>query len=360
MTNTLNAPQIIILGAGLTGLSIGYFLKKKGIPFLILEARNRAGGRVFTKYLHENNASLEMGATWFSKKHQFLTQLLDELGLGFFPQYTDGFGIFETSSFAPLQRFEMPSSNDPEASMRIRGGSGSLINALSTLLSEHILYGRTVESIVFEEKTVEIKAASGGNFKAGKVVSTLPPRLFTQTIRTEPQLPADVLAIAASTHTWMGESIKFSVEYEKPFWRERQFSGAAFSQSSISSEMHDHCGEDGRFFALKGFLNSSAATLSPTIRQDLVFKQLEKFYGKEALRFSDYHELVWSEERFTYSPYDGFVQAHQNNGHAVFRRWFLDGRLRLAGAETASVFPGYMDGAIGSAMEVLKELEETM
>ena len=42
--------MIIIVGAGLSGLLTGYLLKKEGIPFKILEARNRIGGRINTVY----------------------------------------------------------------------------------------------------------------------------------------------------------------------------------------------------------------------------------------------------------------------------------------------------------------------
>jgi len=46
--------QIIILGAGLSGLTIAYLLKKKGYGVCVLEARDRLGGRIYTK-LSANN-----------------------------------------------------------------------------------------------------------------------------------------------------------------------------------------------------------------------------------------------------------------------------------------------------------------
>jgi cation diffusion facilitator CzcD-associated flavoprotein CzcO len=38
---------IIIIGAGLAGLAAANHLRDRGIPSIILEARNRAGGRVW-------------------------------------------------------------------------------------------------------------------------------------------------------------------------------------------------------------------------------------------------------------------------------------------------------------------------
>jgi monoamine oxidase len=44
--------------------------------------------------------------------------------------------------------------------------------------------------------------------------------------------------LARKTHTWMGDSIKFAVEYASPFWRENNYSGTLFSQASIIQEMY--------------------------------------------------------------------------------------------------------------------------
>ena len=48
---------IIIIGSGISGLTIASRIKDSN--FLILEARNRIGGRVFT-----NEKNMDMGAAW--------------------------------------------------------------------------------------------------------------------------------------------------------------------------------------------------------------------------------------------------------------------------------------------------------
>ena len=40
--------KVIIVGAGISGLTAGYLLKKAGHKVIILEASNRAGGRIQT------------------------------------------------------------------------------------------------------------------------------------------------------------------------------------------------------------------------------------------------------------------------------------------------------------------------
>ena len=68
--------MITIIGAGLSGLLIGYRLKGLGIPFQILEARDRIGGRIYT-VVNGSTAPVEMGATWIMDQHEHIQQLLD-------------------------------------------------------------------------------------------------------------------------------------------------------------------------------------------------------------------------------------------------------------------------------------------
>ena len=347
--------KIIIIGAGLSGLALAYFLKKEGIETFLLEARPRPGGRINTT-TGNNGTPLEMGATSFGMKHRHLVGLLRELGLEFFPQYTEGIGVFETFSFEPPQQFSIPPAESP--SYRIRGGTSSLIRRLLEDLDEkNIHYGTPVTSIVFEKNNFLLTDKNGYTWASDLVVSTLPPKLLADTVNIRPVLPAEVRQLCTNTHTWMGESIKFAVEYATPFWRQKGFAGAAFSQSSIANEIHDHTNFEENAFALKGFLVGGAARLTPAERQQALIAQLIKFFGPEAAHFVSYHESVWAHEPFTSTPPDGtWLRPHQNSGHPLFRQAFFDGRFFIAGSETASDFGGYMDGAVQSAVEVFREI----
>jgi len=112
-----------IIGAGLSGLLTGYLLKKKGVPFKLLEARTRVGGRINTLY-ETNQAPLEMGATWFTQQHRHVLGLLEELGIEYFEQRMDTTVFYETSTDAPVQVVQIPSQ---APSFRISGGTSSLI-----------------------------------------------------------------------------------------------------------------------------------------------------------------------------------------------------------------------------------------
>ncbi|MCS7076065.1 MAG: FAD-dependent oxidoreductase [Bacteroidia bacterium] len=72
--------KVLILGAGLSGLSAAYLLTRSGYTVTLLEARSRAGGRVFT-YSIQDNLTVELGAEWVGASHERILALCKELGL---------------------------------------------------------------------------------------------------------------------------------------------------------------------------------------------------------------------------------------------------------------------------------------
>src|SRR5688572_12027450 len=75
-------PFTIILGSGMAGLSAANKLKEAGYDYVILEARKRTGGRVFT-YTANNwdGLTIELGAEWIGKSHTELQKLNNTNGI---------------------------------------------------------------------------------------------------------------------------------------------------------------------------------------------------------------------------------------------------------------------------------------
>ncbi|MCO5723920.1 flavin monoamine oxidase family protein [Robiginitalea marina] len=347
--------DVLIIGGGLTGLTLQHLLRNLPLKVVLVEGRKRLGGRILT-HREPGGAPIEMGATWLGSQHTRLGSLLEGLGLETFPQKLGEKAFYEWISTSPPQLVDLPPNNAP--SYRIRGGTDSLIAALAAALDPATRFlGERVETIRSLPAGLRV-TGTGRTLEAQMVVSTLPPYLFLQTIQVFPKLPADLAGVMEKTHTWMGESIKFGLSCPAPFWDEPTSSGTVFSNVGPVSEMYDHSRYEGDAFALKGFLDGSYASLGYGERKAMVLKQLKKYYGARTDDFTAYFETVWAREPLTYAPYSTAVLPHQNNGHPLFREPCLGGRLVLAGSETAPEFPGYMEGAVASAGSAFNRVRE--
>ncbi|RDV10370.1 FAD-dependent oxidoreductase [Pontibacter diazotrophicus] len=340
--------EVIIVGAGLSGLAAAYYLKKNGTGALVLEARERWGGRIETVKAAGNNTPVEMGATWFAEKHTHLMRLLKELELPFYKQYQQGVGVFETDAAQEAQWFHIPDAEEP--SYRVAGGTSKLIDILAQHVGhDRIILGSPIVSVSEQKDHLEITTSKGEKHACRYLILTIPPFLIlSQKITFDPALPGELVNVMGSTHTWMGESIKFAVEYESPFWRQEGYSGTIFSHAGIAVEMYDHSDFEETRFALKGFLSADASVLSKEERKLKVVEQLTRLLGERATDFLSYTERVWKEEIYTFSDYQKYIMPHQHNGHPLYSSTLMNGRLYLAGTETSPAFGGYMDGAVYS------------
>lgn len=69
----------VVVGAGLAGLAAATTLAQGGRDVVVLEARDRVGGRVET--IVEQDAALEMGGQWISPSHEQVLGLVEQYGL---------------------------------------------------------------------------------------------------------------------------------------------------------------------------------------------------------------------------------------------------------------------------------------
>lgn len=348
--------KILVVGAGLSGLTLAWRLRKKGYDVTILEADAKAGGRIQTIQLN-GKTPVEMGATWFGEKHVNLLSLLGELGIGKFQQYGSGIALFESMSFVPAQHFDIPPAEEP--TYRVQGGSSTIIHTLLEKTGKEHLHLNTAINKV-EERGDHILVTDNHHreWQADSVVLTIPPRLLINSVAFTPELPRQLSVIMQSTHTWMSESVKFALSFESPFWRNKGYSGTVYSQAGPVVEMYDHCNAEEDAFALKGFLSGSVQHLDETERKQQVMAQLTKLFGDNTPVDGIYTDRIWGRENFIHYPYEGYILPHQHNGHPVYRQAYMNGKLWIAGTETAPAFPGYMDGAVAAANFVAKQFGE--
>jgi len=293
-----------------------------------------------------------MGATWFNSQHRHLLALLDELGIPYFEQYMEGTAFFQPSPASPSQRIQIPSQ---APSYRISGGTSRLINTVYQKLDKNdVLLNKSVTEIKFNNNSVQVIA--GEIFEGNRVVLAIPPKLWSKKILFEPHLPSNLIAVATRTHTWMEDSIKVALTYKKPFWQQENLSGTLFSNTGPVTELYDHCDHRRSTYALCGFIHPSYKELTYTDRRAHVITQIKNVFGVIAETFIDYKECMWGEEENTFVASDTALYPHQNNGNPMFGESFFDDRLFISSSESASEFPGYMDGAVYSANRIAKKL----
>lgn len=350
--------SVIIIGAGLSGLTTAYFLKKKGIESLIIEARDKVGGRINTSVNGDFHS--EMGATWLGPQHTVLLSLLEELNVSKFEQYSEGKGIVSYGPQHPPY-FYQKDPNDPPT-YRIANGSQSIIEALIHESNPQIILNSKVEVIRNADSIISV-ATKSANYQAYCIVCTIPPKLADQTIVFDPPLPAEVSKQMQATHTWMSNSIKFSIEYENPFWKEAGFSGGLMSPGGPVIEMYDHSTQDGKGVGLKGFLSEDLRRYSTSERKKIVLKFISHFLGDEAMDCVAYLDKDWSEDKLTTTEDFESIQQHPVYQNALFQKEYMNDSLILSGTEASPHYAGYMEGAvysgIRSAQQVLYKLKST-
>lgn len=81
--------DVVIVGAGLAGLTAAAILEAAGRSVLVLEARDRVGGRVSNQPIDGNHV-VEMGGQWLGPGQDRMYKLVSDLGLETFPTYDVG------------------------------------------------------------------------------------------------------------------------------------------------------------------------------------------------------------------------------------------------------------------------------
>ena len=351
---TTKNTDVLIIGAGLTGLTIAYLLKSLHIKTTIIEANTRIGGRILTKR-NPNEAPIDLGATWLVPQQKNVLNLLKTLNIEVFEQFYSSTAIYQPDPSKQPQLVSLP--NNDSVSYRIKNGTQTLIETLAEQLDNtSIQTGTSAISIQLKAEYLEVKT-NKETYHSKYVVSTLPPALFNQNISLIPALTEVITDTLSKTHTWMHNSIRVGFTFKTPFWKHPQSSGTIYANSGPLQEFYDHSNAEQSVYALSGFMSSNLSGLDKNQRKKLALEQLQSYYGDQALDYLSYEECTWIDQKHTIKPDNSFLMPQQNNGHPLFKERFLENKLFIAGAETSPVFSGKMEAAVSSAMHVFDSLK---
>lgn len=452
MNKQVRQADVVVVGAGFAGLSAARALVEARVDVIVLEARDRVGGRSYTRPASDGTP-IDMGGQWIGPTQYRLEALAEAVGVSTFPTYNEGknieyrhgqrstyegaistvdpvvtMEIVETILNLNMMANEVPLdapwnapmamewdaqtvatwmiqniesgdirtlftlavqavfSTEPQdlsflhflfyihsggnlnqllsvargaQERRFHGGSQSIANAVARELEERVALNAPVHTITQDTGGVRVE---GDNVvvSAQRAIIAIPPTLAGR-LRYRPALPGyrDQL----TQRMPMGTIIKVHCIYETPFWRDEGFSGQVTSFDGIVRVTFDNSPESGTPGILMGFIEGNEARIwgrrSLEERRAAVLACLARYFGEKAARPYEYIEQNWADEEYTRGCYAGIMIPGGWTTYGEALRAPI-GRLHWAGTETATVWNGFLDGAISSGQHAAAEVLDAL
>jgi monoamine oxidase len=102
--------DVVVVGAGLAGLTAARDLQRAGLSVQVLEARDRVGGRTLNADLGDGRV-VEVGGQWVGPHQTAVRALADELGVDTFPTHDQGRSLLEWQGRVRRYRGTVPRLN---------------------------------------------------------------------------------------------------------------------------------------------------------------------------------------------------------------------------------------------------------
>ena len=351
-SNTISNPlDVIIVGGGLSGLTVAWNLSKEKKRWKLLEASSNIGGRLQNDIAGND---IDLGGAWVWPRQQHMENIIQSLELETFLQPGD------SSSF------------------RIVGGAEAIVKKILEKLQngDHNMHCIETNSPVVachrkSESLASVELASGRTLHAKHICIACPPKLVNIHIQFNPPLSSAKSRAMALSQTWMAGVTKVALVYRSlKFWPDYESNGGFYpSVNRPAFQMYDASPRDGSVCALTFFTLASlsddgdddsklAKDCADQLCESLSERTIQNFPNimKDVRGYDEYHVKRWPQEKYISEDEnpDNIAPHPQPNAELAKSEW--DGMLLFAGTETDLVSPGVMEGAVGSAMRATEEL----
>lgn len=372
--------DVLIVGGGISGLHTAYQLQKRGINFILVEARERLGGRILSKNYDANvdseydadKPAYDLGPSWFWPGQKNMETLVHELGLSasVFAQQGSGESLYEDQQ-GNIQKGLHGISM--QGIYRMKGGIRQFVAELEKeIAAEHIKKSTQVKRVEYQDSHIVTSLSSNSLSKkdnyqitSKKVIMALPPRIAMASIEFQPNLIEPRISELNSYATWMAGHAKLLAIYDKPFWLEQGFSGDAISQLGPIREIHDassYPNETEKGFALFGFIGVPSSYRKGNENEIInsAKEQLVRLFGENAANPNNAILHDWAQEEFTSTEIDQSMSGgHASSSISNYSEAIFNHSLIWSGTETADHRQGsngLLEGAIESSIRSLNLL----
>jgi monoamine oxidase len=238
---------------------------------------------------------------------------------------------------------------------RVSGGTQGIAIKLADQLShKRVLLSEPVRRISQGPRSVYVYAEKA-TVKAKRVIVAIPPHLAGRIVY-EPGLPA--VRDQLTQRMPIGSLIKTIAVYDTPFWRSEGLNGQVTSDTGPVTVMFDASPASGTPGVLLGFIDGDDARAlsdqSSAARAKAALKSYATYFGAQAANPRMYFDQVWDREIYTGGCPVGLMGPGVMIEYGQALRAPV-GRIHWAGTETATVWTGYMDGAVQAGKRAASE-----
>jgi monoamine oxidase len=239
---------------------------------------------------------------------------------------------------------------------RVEGGTQLIADKLAAQLGRKRVIKRAyVTRIARKGGRLEVQS-NRLRVRAKRVIVAIPPTMAGR-IDYSPRLPA--LRDQLTQRMPIGSLIKTIAVYDRPFWRDDGLTGYTLSDTGPVKVTFDASPRSGTPGVLLGFVDGDdsrdLSARSDAERAKAVLASYARYFGPKALAPKAYFDKAWDNDRFARGCPVGVTAPGTLMSFGRALREPANG-IHWAGTETATVWNGYMDGAVQSGERAAREV----